>query len=117
MAIQQEIGNKGENIASDYLINSGFKIVERNFRLGKSEIDIIGIEEKVLVFVEVKTRTSSMYGNPEDFVNEAKAAKIIEGAEGYINQINWSGPIRFDIVSVKINAKTIEVKHFKDAFY
>jgi len=117
MAIQQEIGNNGENIAAEYLQKAGFEIVERNFRSGKSEIDIIGKKDKVLVFVEVKARSSSKYGNPEDFVNEAKATKIMEGAESYMNQIGWSGAIRFDIISVVFNSNKTEVKHFKDAFY
>ena len=117
MAIQQERGSKGEAIAADYLKTRGFELLEQNYRSGKSEIDLIAKESEVLVFVEVKARTSSLYGNPEDFVDEAKAAKIIEGAENYIDKINWKGAIRFDIISILLRSGTPQVAHFKDAFY
>lgn len=117
MAIQQIRGEKGEQIAANYLRKNNFEILERNYRAGRSEIDIICKESNTLVFVEVKTRTSSKFGNPEDFVNEAKAAKIIEGAEVYLLENGWDGAIRFDIVSVLIYGNIEEIKHFKDAFY
>lgn len=117
MAIQQIMGEKGEQIATNYLHKNNYEILERNYRAGRSEIDIICKETNTLVFVEVKTRTSSKFGNPEDFVNEAKAVKIIEGAEVYMLDNGWEGAIRFDIVSVLIYDSMEEVKHFKDAFY
>lgn len=117
MAIQQIRGEKGEEIAANYLRNSGYIVVERNYRAKKSEIDIICKKRETLVFVEVKARTSLKFGNPETFVTEYKAAKIIEGAETYMIEKGWEGAIRFDIISVVISDKTEEVKHFKDAFY
>ncbi len=117
MAIQQEIGDKGEKTAENYILKKGYKVLERNYRAKKSEIDIICQYKNTLVFVEVKTRTSIKFGHPEEFVNQAKSAKIIEGAEAYIIEINWKGAIRFDIISVLINKSNVDVKHFKDAFY
>ena len=117
MAIQQEIGDKGEQTAANYLISKGFKIAERNYRAKRAEIDIICKEENVLVFVEVKTRTSTKFGNPEEFVNVAKFAKIVEGAEAYMIENNWEGEIRFDIISILFQKGNVEIKHFKDAFY
>jgi len=117
MAIQQEIGDKGENLAAQYLEKGGYDILEKNYRAGKSEIDLICKEQEQLVFVEVKTRTNANFGNPEEFVNEAKAAKVIEGAEAYMYDNNWNGAIRFDIISILITEEEAEIKHFKDAFY
>ena len=117
MAIQQERGDKGEHIAGNYLQKNGYDILERNYRAGKSEIDIICRRNNMLVFVEVKTRTSNKFGHPEAFVNDAKAAKIMEGAEAYMIEINWNGAIRFDIISVLMLLHKTDVRHFEDAFY
>ena len=117
MAIQQEVGDKGEQFAADYLLKLGYKILEKNFRAQKSEIDIICKEENTLVFVEVKARSSIKFGHPEAFVNEAKSAKIMEGAESYMVENNWAGAIRFDIISILFQKDQVELKHFKDALY
>lgn len=117
MAIQQEIGDKGEFLAAKYLSKKGYSIIEKNYRAGKAEIDLICKDQKTLVFVEVKTRTNQSFGNPESFVNESKAAKVIEGAETYIYNNNWNGAIRFDIVSILLVNGEADIKHFKDAFY
>lgn len=117
MAIQQEIGDKGEQIAANYLLKLGYQILEKNFRAKRSEIDIICKGGNTIVFVEVKTRSSTKFGHPEEFVDEAKSAKIIEGAESYLMERDWNGAIRFDIVSILMSGSKNEIKHFKDAFY
>ena len=58
---------------------------------------------ELLIFVEVKTKTYVAYGNPEDSVDERKAAKVVEGAEEYVYQNNWNGDIRFDIISIVLS--------------
>ncbi len=117
MAIQQEIGDKGEQLAVNYLKSKGFSVLEKNYRVGKSEIDIICKKDNLLVFVEVKTRSSIKFGHPESFVGGAKANKVIEGAEAYLFEKNWHGSIRFDIVSILTGGDNLDVKHFEDAFY
>ena len=116
MSDKIKTGNRGEDIAADFLKDKGYEIVRRNYRYKHAEIDLIVKKENWLLFVEVKTRSSSSFGEPETFVGISKAAKILEGAEHYIFEINWQGNIRFDIVSVKLGAKP-EVVHFEDAFY
>ena len=111
------LGNKGEAIAAKYLIAEGYVIVERNWRHKRSEIDLICKKENTLVFVEVKTRSSTAFGEPEDAVDEKKAAKVIEGAEEYIFRYDWSYEIRFDIVSVLIEKNRHKILHLQDAFY
>ncbi len=117
MAIQQLRGEKGENIAANFLQKLGYIILARNYRAKKSEIDIICKEGETLVFVEVKMRTSTKFGHPEAFVNATKAAKVVEGAKAYIIKKNWQDAIRFDIIAVVLANNQIEIKHFKDAFY
>lgn len=116
MSDKIKTGNEGENLAAEFLRNKGFEIVVRNYRYKHAEIDLITRLEDLLVFVEVKTRASSSFGEPEDFVDEKKAAKIFEGAEQYTFENNWNGNIRFDIVSVKTGASP-EIVHFEDAFH
>jgi putative endonuclease len=110
-------GIEGENKAADFLVQRGYELLARNYRHKHAEIDLIVRKDNLLVFVEVKMRTSSAFGEPESFVNEKKASKIIEGAEHYIFENNWQGNIRFDIVSVKPGKHEIEITHFEDAFH
>ena len=109
-------GNKGEDLAADFLRKKGFEVIVRNYRYKHSEIDLIAKQENLLVFVEVKTRSSSSFGEPEAFVDSKKASRIFEGADQYVFENNWNGNIRFDIVSVKIGDNE-EVVHFEDAFH
>ncbi len=108
-------GNYGEQLATDFLVNAGFEILERNFRYKRAEIDIIARKDDVLVFAEVKARSSQNFGFPEAFVNEAKEEKIREAAEQFIEANNWKGDIRFDIVSVILKPR-VEIEHLPDAF-
>jgi putative endonuclease len=107
-------GATGENLAAEFLKAKGFEIVERNYRFKHAEIDLIVQRENWLIFVEVKTRTSTSYGQPEDFVDYSKGRKMFEAAEEYIFTTDWQGHIRFDIVSVKLGYKP-EIVHFEDA--
>lgn len=116
MSDKIKTGNEGETLAAEFLRNKGFEIVARNYRYKHAEIDLIVQKENWLLFVEVKTRSSSSFGEPEAFVDSRKANKIFEGAEQYMFENDWHGNIRFDIVSVKTGAKP-EVVHFEDAFH
>ena len=116
MSDKIKTGNQGENLAADFLQKKGFEVAMRNYRYKHSEIDLIVKHGNLLVFVEVKTRSSSSFGEPEAFVDARKATKIFEGAEQYIHEVNWNGNIRFDIISVKMGANA-EVVHFEDAFH
>ncbi|MDH5399641.1 MAG: YraN family protein [Cyclobacteriaceae bacterium] len=117
MAKHLDTGIYGESMASEYLIKRGYVIKARNYRFGRAEIDIIAEKDNILSFVEVKTRSDNSFGYPETFVSERKADKIREGAESYLEQNNWPGHIRFDIIAVEIIAdRTPLISHFMDAF-
>ena len=86
--------------ACEYLEKKGYQIIERNYRSGKGEIDIVAFSEKCLCFVEVKFRKNNAYGYPEDFVTHKKLLMIQQTAEAYIIEKNWHGRIRFDVISI-----------------
>jgi len=113
---KQLVGKKGEKIAASFLQKKGYNIIRRNFRSGRSEIDLICKFEDKLIFVEVKTRNSTKYGYPEESVDQHKIEMILKGAEDYIFDENWKGKIRFDIIAIQLYP-TIEIFHFTDAFY
>ena len=110
-----EKGRFGEKIAVDFLKSSGYQILETNYRYRKWEIDIIAIHEAVLVFVEVKARSSTQFGYPESAVDRRKMKMILKAAEGYIEQVSWDKEIRFDIVAI-LFGRPPEIEHLEDAF-
>lgn len=118
MSDKMKTGLKGENLAAELLEEKGFEVIQRNYRFNKGEIDLIVQKEDWIVFVEVKTRTSTVYGEPEEFVNEFKARKIYEAAEDYIYRFDWQGHVRFDVISIKLSDDyhtILEIEHFEDA--
>jgi putative endonuclease len=109
-----ETGSLGENLAAQFLIGKGFRVVARNYRCRRAEIDLIVQRKDWLIFVEVKTRNSNAYGEPESFVDALQRKLIYDAAEEYIYKTGWQGNIRFDIVSVKPGIVP-EIVHFEDA--
>jgi putative endonuclease len=116
MGKNKELGQEGEQLAADYLKKNNWKVLEMNYRYSHSEVDLIGQKDQLLVFFEVKTRTNTAFGMPEDFVNEKKAESVIRAANHYVEQINWEGNIRFDIISI-VKKDDFELTHIEDAFY
>ncbi|MEQ8425076.1 MAG: YraN family protein [Cyclobacteriaceae bacterium] len=110
-------GNKGEELAAAYLQKKGYEVVQRNYRYRRSEIDLIVKKDNWLIFVEVKTRSSISFGYPEEFVDEKKVAKILEGAEQFLHEGDWQGNVRYDIISVRLKNGISEIEHFEDAFH
>jgi putative endonuclease len=112
-------GKQGEEAATAHLESKGWRIAERNWRSGKGEVDIIAWEtERLLVFVEVKTRSSQSFGPPESFVDEKKQRQMARTAGAYMEAIGYEWAIRFDVVSVMVNkGKVVDVQHFEDVFF
>ncbi len=121
MQDKQATGIMGETLAANMLQQQGFQILCRNYRQGRAEIDLIAATEKLLLFVEVKTRRGkNSFGFPEEAVDNKKAARIVQAAGSYIEKINWQGDIRFDIIAVHLQRdanQAPELFHFEDAFY
>ncbi len=117
MAKHSEIGIKGEQIAADFLQNKGYKILHCNWRSGKKEVDIVATTGSLVVFVEVKTRSSAALLFPEETVNRKKQTNLREAAEAFLAQNEEYKNVRFDIVSVLLNGEHIkEIIHFEEAF-
>lgn len=118
MGKHNEVGKKGELIAIKYLKSKGYLIRKVNYRFSKAEIDIIAEVNKVLVFVEVKTRTSSRHGQPYEFVTRKKELLLSAAASNFMDKYCWSGEIRFDVLSILLyNEFDYTITHISDAFF
>lgn len=116
MAIHNQLGEQGELLAADYLRKKGYRILERNWRYLKAEIDIIALFEKTLVIVEVKTRSSTYFGLPQEFIKPAKIKLLVNAADAYVISKNITQEVRFDIVSVVFQKGTPQIEHLKNGF-
>jgi putative endonuclease len=112
-------GNIGENEACQYIIGLGYEIIHRKFVYGRvGEIDIVARDGEQLVFVEVKARTNTTRGKPEDAVDVRKQKQLKRVAEGYyyINKLTDQA-CRFDVIAVDMTTAKPEIRHYKTAFY
>ena len=116
MAKHLEIGVQGEQLAMEYLIKIGCKIVLRNWRFKNLEVDLIVMDGDTLVFVEVKTRSRTDFGEPYDFVDVRKQRRLIRAAQAYILKYAYVGELRFDVVAVTNNTHA-RLTYIKDAFW
>lgn len=113
MTSKMQTGSDGEKAAAEYLVSNGYEVVERNYRHGRGEIDLIVKKKNWLVFVEVKTRSGNAFGFPEEFVDKYKEQNILSVAEEYMFRTDWQGNVRYDIIAILNH----EIRHFEDAFY
>lgn len=111
-----ELGKIGEDLAAEYLISQGYRILERNWRSGHKEIDIIALKDDILAVVEVKTRTSEDYGDPDLAVGTMKEQMLVWAADSYVRYKNLDVDVRFDIISVILNETEQRLEHIEDAF-
>ena len=111
------LGSRGEREAANYLKKKGFLIVEKNLRIGGSELDLIAIDGEFLVFIEVKSRSSENYGYPEEFVDFRKIKKIVAGAKLFSARKKFRDMhIRFDVISVIFECGKFKIDHIENAF-
>ncbi|MEI7596952.1 MAG: YraN family protein [Bacteroidota bacterium] len=118
MAEHNLTGNLGEELAADYLKTQGYKIISRNWRFGKNEIDIIAKLGEILVIAEVKTRTSNFIEDPELSVDRKKQKFLIKAADAFVVNNNLNVEVRFDIITIIIfDDVNHQINHIVDAFY
>jgi putative endonuclease len=117
MAEHNELGKSGEEYACDYLQKKGFRILEKNWRHRNDEADLIAMHGDTLVVIEVKTRSTMYFGEPQTFVTRKKQSFMIRAANAYIKMKDIEQECRFDIVSVIISGGRVSVRHIEDAFY
>ena len=118
MAIQQEVGKRGEQIAINYLTEKGYKIIEHNWYFRKKEIHIIAEKDDFLVIIEVKSRSVGFRESPTDAVNMKKQRFLIKAANAYVKKYDIELEVRFDIITVVFfNDHEYKLRHIDDAFY
>jgi putative endonuclease len=117
MAESHNLGQKGEDLAADHLQKAGFKILFRNWKWGKNEIDIIAENQNFIVFVEVKTRNDDFQMHPVTAVTKEKQKSIIWAANGYLQKFNIDKEGRFDIITVIKTVDSYQIDHIEGAFY
>src|SRR5690554_2170499 len=113
---KKEFGRWGEERAAEYLKNRGYRIVERNYRVSRGEIDLIVEKGDYLVFVEVKTRKSFFHGLPQEAVDFRKQNKLRQIANYYLLQNKTMKKMRFDVLCINIKNNKGKIKHYIDAF-
>ena len=112
------LGQAGEDEALQYLLAQGYMLVHRNYRYRRAEVDLIVRRDwRLLVFVEVKARSSAQYGYPEEFVTERKRQLLRLAAEQVQEELNWPGDIRFDVIALSPASAGLRLEHFEDAFW
>ena len=117
MLAAHELGKRGEELAASFLEEKGYIILATNFRAGKKELDIIARDGEVLVIVEVKTRNTGYFGEPEGFVTPAKQKLILRAANAYIKREKFNGETRFDVIALVTGDSGLRINHIRDAFY
>lgn len=126
---RQALGQKGEDVAAQWLKDHGWNVLDRRFRSGHRDIDIIAtyfdrrLFEHIVVFVEVRTRTSELYGTAAESVQVSKQLEVRRAARDWfrINSMKGGGSFvsasfRFDVIGVLMNGTTVHVDHYPDAF-
>ncbi len=117
MAEHNDTGTKGEKLATTFLQDKGYAVLETNWRFKNLEADIIATIAKTLVIAEVKTRKSNYFGEPETFVNKQKQKNLIKAANEYVLRNKLDMEVRFDIISIVMGDSQMKINHIEDAFY
>lgn len=119
------VGPKGEQLAADFLESLGYRVLDRNYRFERSEVDLVCFQPEPangfggeIVFVEVKTRSGTRFGRPEDAVTDEKKRNIVKASRAYLYEHKLDGsPCRFDVVSILLAGGPPRIEHFKNAFW
>lgn len=117
MADHNDFGKKAEELAAEYLQKNGYKILVRNFRYQKAELDLVAEKDSLIVIVEVKARSTDVFNLPQEAVNKRKIKLIVSAANYFMEEYNKNQEVRFDIISVLPDEnKNLMIEHITDAF-
>ena len=117
MADHNDLGKIAEDLAAEYLVKNGYKILVRNFRYQKAEIDIISEKENLIIVTEVKARSTDFFILPQEAVTKGKIKLIVTAANHFMEEFNKNQEVRFDMISVLPDQKgNLEIEHILDAF-
>jgi putative endonuclease len=114
---KQALGREGERVAERFLKKKGYAVVERNYRCRGGEVDLIALDRRVIVFVEVKTRTDHQFGNPLEAVEPRKQRRMIHAAQFFLHEKKLhQREARFDVVGISWPGDDPVVEHVQNAF-
>ena len=116
MATHNILGQQGEDLAAKYLQEKGYSIRHRNWKFGDLEIDIVAQQDDEIVFVEVKTRSTDQWGEPEDAVDELRKRRLTAASNVYLKYFRLDNPYRYDVISIILNDKELKIKQIEEAF-
>lgn len=117
MATHNDLGKKAEDLAVEYLQKNSYKILVRNFRFQKAEIDIIAEKDNLIVVVEVKARSTDAFMLPQEAVTKTKIKLIVSAANRYLEEFNKNQEVRFDVIAVLPDEKgNLNIEHIENAF-
>ncbi|NML58310.1 YraN family protein [Chryseobacterium cheonjiense] len=117
MAEHNDLGKKAEELAAGFLLKNGYKILARNFRYQKAEIDIIAEKDNLIIICEVKARSTDVFNLPQESVNKKKIKLLVSAADYYLKEFNVTKEVRFDIISILPDKKeNLLIEHIQDAF-
>ncbi len=112
-----DLGKKGEGLAAEWLAAKGFVILQRNWRYGRYEVDIIASRSKILHIIEVKSRRSSAYGRPEESVSPQKFRNVMLGAAGWLVKYPHHQRLQYDVVAIDLRkGADPEITLFEDVY-
>ena len=117
MAKHNELGKKGEQLAVNFLLKNDYEIIERNYRFDKAEVDIIAKKQDILAIIEVKTRSSTDFGNPQDFVKPKQIQRLVKAVNEYVIVNELDIEVRFDIIAIVKEGTNFKIEHLENAFY
>ncbi|HET8837646.1 MAG TPA: YraN family protein [Flavobacteriaceae bacterium] len=116
MAEHNNLGKKGEQMAVDFLKKNGYSVLARNYRYLKAEVDIIARKGDLLCAVEVKTRSTSDFGDPQEFVKPKQIQQLVKAMDFYASEIEEPVEVRFDIIAIVKNKLGTRIEHLENAF-
>jgi len=117
MSGSHTLGKTGEELAAGHLEEKGYRILHRNWKSGRREMDIVSENDEFVVFVEVKTRSADFILHPRDSVTKEKQRLIIYAADFYLRRYNISKESRFDIITLVAKGDEFDIEHIENAFY
>ena len=116
MADHIDLGKEGEQFAIDYLQKNGYVILEKNYRFLKAEVDVIAKKDTTLIAIEVKTRSTNYFGDPQNFINQKKIKLLVSAMDNYVLERDLDVEVRFDVVAIIKQKSVFQMEHLKDAF-
>lgn len=114
--VTKELGNRGEQIASEFLASKGYTILHTNWHWGHKELDLVALQGNTLVVVEVKTRQNLVWQMPHEAVSRKKQRNIVQAADAYATRLDADYDVRFDVISIVWNSGRYTIDHIEDAF-